>query len=142
MTLSPEGLPAVGHSLCLVVVVDDDTPVRETLVELLVDEGYAVVSAGDGREALDKLQISGAQTPCLILLDLMMPVMTGAQFRHEQQLDPKLAAIPVCLISADGNLRKKAESLGCDFLEKPVRIEQIIGVVEHHCGPGPACSGQ
>jgi CheY-like chemotaxis protein len=117
----------------VVVVVDDDPDIRGTLEDFLGEEGYGVVTAGDGREALEKLRLGTTPRPCLILLDLMMPVMNGTQFCREQQADPALASIPVCLVSADGDLPGKARALGCEFLEKPVLIQRIFDVIERHC---------
>ncbi len=116
-----------------VVVVDDDSAIREALADLLGDEGYSVVTAADGQKALDALRTPPPARPCLILLDLMMPVMSGAQFYREQQGDPELKSIPVCVLSADGNVREKAASFGGEYLAKPVRIEDVLTVVERHC---------
>lgn len=120
----------------MVLVVDDDSGIRETLAEVLHDEGYDVVTAMHGRDALDKLRADGRQ-PCVILLDLMMPVMTGGQFYAEQQKDPKLASIPVVIISADGNVANKAQPFGGEFIAKPVRVEKVLEVIHRHCGCGP-----
>src|SRR5690242_6605113 len=84
----------------LVMVVDDDDDIRETLVGLLEDEGYEVVAHPTGRDALDALQ--AGILPRVILLDLMMPVMGGGEFRPAQLGDPALASIPVILITAAG----------------------------------------
>ena len=116
----------------LVLVVDDDPDIRDSLSDVLKDEGYQVATAVDGRDALNKLRGEGC-APCLILLDLMMPVMSGPQFYAEQQRDPALAQIPVVIVSADGNIRQKAASLGRDYIAKPVRIEQVLDVVDRHC---------
>lgn len=116
----------------LVLVVDDDAAIRETMTAILADEGYAVVAAANGAEALDRLRASGAR-PCVILLDLMMPVMNGNQFFSEQQRDPELATIPVVLLSADPNVREKARAFGGDYLAKPVRIERVLDAIERHC---------
>ena len=117
----------------LIGVIDDDTGIRETLSEILADEGYEVLAAQDGRDALRQLRSEGAHKPCLILLDLMMPVMTGAQFYREQQADSSLKSIPICLLSADGDLASKAAELGVQFMAKPVRIEAVLDVVHRHC---------
>ncbi len=69
--------------------------IRESIVEFLDDNGYEAVGASDGREALQKLGASSDAPPCLILLDLMMPVMDGRTFRERQLQLPELAAIPV-----------------------------------------------
>src|SRR5262245_59582395 len=76
-----------------VLIIEDDPDIREALAEILEDEGYATVLAGNGREALDHLAKS--EMPALILLDLMMPIMDGWQFRDEQRRSPSYAAIPV-----------------------------------------------
>src|SRR5262245_23155992 len=84
----------------LVLVVDDDEEIRNALTEFLSDEGYGVVSASNGREALASLR-EGVH-PSVILLDLMMPVMDGWDFRAEQLRDPGLRDIPVVVITATG----------------------------------------
>ncbi|MCU1280778.1 MAG: Response regulator receiver protein [bacterium] len=117
----------------LVFVVDDDTAIRESLADLLIEEGYKVVTAQNGQDALDKLRLAAPGMPCVILLDLMMPVMTGSQFYAEQQKDPALASIPVVVISADGNVGARSRAFGGDYLTKPVRIETVLGAVERHC---------
>ena len=81
-----------------ILVVDDDADIRDSVAEVLEDAGYRVQQAANGREALDYLQASAY--PCIILLDLMMPVMDGPQFRAAQQSKPTLAGIPVVVISA------------------------------------------
>jgi CheY-like chemotaxis protein len=67
--------------------------------------------------------------PDVILLDLMMPVMNGWQFREEQKKDPRLAAIPVVVLSADSSLRDKAGLFGGKYLSKPVNIESLLGMI-------------
>jgi CheY-like chemotaxis protein len=117
----------------VVFVVDDDTAIRDSLADLLGEEGYTVVKAANGREALDKLRADDKGRPCVILLDLMMPVMTGAEFYAEQQLDPALSSIPVVVVSADGNVRVKAKPFGGEYLAKPVRLETVLDAIERHC---------
>jgi CheY-like chemotaxis protein len=117
----------------VILVVDDDAGIRDSLADLLDDEGYQVVTANDGRDGLAKLRQLNASRPCVILLDLMMPVMNGPQFYAEQQRDPALASIPVVVISADANVRSKAAQFGGEYLAKPVRIEQVLDVVQRHC---------
>jgi CheY-like chemotaxis protein len=123
--------PAVCERV--VLVVDDDPAIREALADLLGEEGYRVVTAMNGVEALDKLREPSQARPCVILLDLMMPLMNGHQFFAEQQQDRTLASIPIVVISADGSLRQKAAAFGGEFLAKPVRIETVLAVVERHC---------
>src|SRR5262245_23937995 len=109
-----------------VFVVDDDTAIRDSLADLLSDEGYSVRTAKNGLDALTQLRQAGTPKPCLILLDLMMPVMTGPQFYAEQQRDPTLSPIPVVVISADANIRQKALPAGGEYLAKPIRIERVL----------------
>ncbi|WP_437511764.1 response regulator [Sorangium sp. So ce1099] len=114
-----------------ILVVDDDPDIRETLAELLQEEGYAVSSAAHGGEALCALRTD--PRPGLILLDLMMPIMDGWQFRAEQKKDPELASIPVVIISATGR-DEFVSSLGAaQFLKKPINLEQLLAAVEQHC---------
>jgi CheY-like chemotaxis protein len=117
----------------VVLVVDDDEAIRESLADLLSDEGYRTMTATNGAEALDKLREPGHEPPCVILLDLMMPVMNGQQFYAQKQQDPRLTAIPVVVISADVNLRQKAIPFGGEFLAKPVRIETILETLARLC---------
>ena len=121
----------------LVLVVDDDADIRRILREVLEDEGYAVATAGDGREALDQLRALPAP-PSLILLDLMMPVMDGWQFRDVQAKDAALGGIPVIVLSADAAVQTKASSLGvAGHLKKPVQLEALLQAIQTHCA-GPA----
>jgi CheY-like chemotaxis protein len=115
-----------------ILVVEDDADIREALIGILEDEGYRVDGVGNGREALEHL--AAGPRPALILLDLMMPVMNGWQFRAAQKLDPTLADIPVVVISADGNVRQKADSLDAvGVLKKPVELDTLLAVVARYC---------
>jgi|KBSMisStaDraftv2_1062788.scaffolds.fasta_scaffold2120464_2 CheY-like chemotaxis protein len=116
----------------LLLVVDDDPAIRESLADLLNDEGYVVMTAVNGEDALARLRASDAQ-PCVILLDLMMPVMSGPEFYDEMRNDPALADIPVVVISADGGARSKVQAMGSEFIAKPVKIETVLNAVEQHC---------
>src|SRR5437870_4081718 len=84
-----------------VMVIDDDVDTRSAIATLLQSEGYAVIAAGGGREALGLLHGSKA-VPHVVLLDLMMPDMDGMDFRRAQLADDRLAPIPVILFSATG----------------------------------------
>jgi two-component system, chemotaxis family, chemotaxis protein CheY len=119
-----------GH----VLVVEDDRDIRESVVEVLQDAGYTVSAAADGREAL-KLIAAASPLPDLVLLDLMMPVMNGFQFRQEQLKCEELAAIPVLVVTADANARVKAESLGvAGFIQKPLKIQPLLDQIERLVG--------
>src|SRR5262245_34540626 len=99
-----------------VLVVDDDEMIQESIREVLHDEGYDVALAQNGVEALAKLR--AGPRPSVILLDLMMPVMDGWQFRSEQKKDGTLAAIPVIVITAAGSaVRSSIEA--DEFMTKP-----------------------
>lgn len=120
----------------LVLVVDDDPDICETLQTVLEVSGYRVAAAGNGREALRTLR-SGVR-PCLVLLDLMMPVMNGLEFRAEQSSDPAIAAVPVVVVSGDHGVAEKATAMGLEGLSKPIDIDDLLQVVGRFCGP-PAC---
>jgi CheY-like chemotaxis protein len=113
-----------------VLVVDDDKDIRDTIVELLSDEGYEVVSARDGVEALKRLR---ERPTDLVILDLMMPRMDGWQFRREQVADPHLAHIPVVVVSAYGH-RDDIEAEA--FVPKPCDLQALLDAVERHASPG------
>ena len=115
-----------------VLIVEDDFDIRAILAQILADEGYLVTEATNGAQALEKLR--GGLRPTVILLDLMMPVMSGWQFREEQLLDPELAQVPVVIISADSNLGDKARTLKVDsYLRKPVDIDALLDAVAKRC---------
>ncbi len=114
-----------------ILIVDDDADVREMLSQFFSIEGYHVATARNGQEALDHLR--QGELADLILLDLMMPVMDGWQFRVEQQRDPQLAPIPVVILSAVYNARERASLLGAvDYMQKPVEFDKLIETAERH----------
>ena len=120
-----------GARACEVMVVEDDVAIRETIRELLEEEGLRVVGAANGMEALDRLKVGGA--PCVILLDLMMPVMDGWAFRDAQRRDPDLAPIPVLVISADHGLDRQVGALGAaGYLAKPFALEELLQAVHRY----------
>jgi CheY-like chemotaxis protein len=112
-----------------VVVVDDDVDLRETLGELLADEGYDARCFENGRAALDYLRAGGA--PRLILLDLMMPEMDGWQFRREQLRDDRLARIPVVVMTATRALESSPIDAS-EVLYKPIGIDDLLEAVERN----------
>ncbi|MFT3766396.1 MAG: response regulator [Minicystis sp.] len=122
-----------GHLTDGVLVVEDDTDVREILVEILEEHGYHATPAANGLEALQRLRDEGMR-PRLILLDLMMPIMDGRTFRREQRRDPALADIPVVVLSAYLDVHGLVEDMAVQrFLEKPVDLDQLLRVVEEQC---------
>lgn len=113
-----------------VVVVEDDEAIREDLAELLADEGYAVIAARDGVDALER--IAGADVG-LFLLDLMMPRMDGWELRARLRADPAHADVPVILISGAGDGPAAAASLGvAAYLKKPFDVDRLLALVAEH----------
>ncbi len=115
----------------LVLVVDDDDAIRETACSLLEDEGYDVELAADGAAALRRL--GGPPTPALILLDLMMPVMTGSELLRALESSPGLASIPVVLMTA-AEARQETSALRYPLLRKPFGIDALLSIVSS-CSP-------
>lgn len=112
-----------------ILIVEDDTSIRDMLSECLADEGYTTVAVSDGQQGLDLLRASPA-LPGLILLDLAMPVMSGWEFLEIQQGDPRLAPIPLIVLSADSSVVKRsALGPGVRVLAKPVDINTLIDTV-------------
>jgi CheY-like chemotaxis protein len=121
-----------------ILLVEDDQAIRESLREILNDFGYPVQVAENGKIALDFLRQADV-LPALILLDLMMPVMDGYEFRTVQLADPKLAEIPTIAVSASGNLQEKADNLRVtDYLKKPIDLEMLFSLIEHYFSTPPA----
>lgn len=116
-----------------VLVVDDDKYVCDLIGAELAGQGYRAAFAANGKEALAYLK-SSALLPRLILLDLMMPVMTGWEFRRAQQQDPALADIPVAIITGLPDVKEKADAIGAvDVLYKPSRVEALAALVSRFC---------
>ena len=115
-----------------ILLVDDDAPSAEALRDILESEGYAVRTAENGQVALDALREADAYS--VILLDVMMPVMNGYEFREEQLKDPKLASIPVIVLTADGHGRLKAAQLKAKHvLQKPLSPPDLLRVIREAC---------
>jgi CheY-like chemotaxis protein len=118
-----------------VMVVDDDEDIRALLQELLEDDGYRVVSAEHGAVALDALR--AGERPCLMLVDLLMPVMDGIELIEQVRGDEKLAQIPVVVVSAASAVDPPQ---GTPILRKPVSSDVILDAVHRVCGPAsPPC---
>ena len=114
-------------------MVDDDEDIRTTIQQILEEEGYRVLAAPNGEEALRLLAAHPA--PRLILLDLMMPVMDGARFKARLTAAPRLGAVPVVIISAGGGLAHKASLMkAAGYLAKPIDLRTLMGTVEHWAG--------
>lgn len=114
----------------MILVVDDDGDIRETICDILAEEGYTVAAARNGVEALSILGQPGHV--CLILLDLMMPVMSGYQLLEERHGNPKLASVPVVVMSAHWDGRRGIDI--ADFVCKPPKLTSILAYAERYCG--------
>lgn len=114
-----------------ILVVDDDEDIRETLRLALEDEGYNVVTAANGLEALEYLRTSPA--PSLILLDLMMPAMDGWQFCAELDRQPTRTIVPVIVVSASActhAIPTSSAVVAC--IHKPVQLEGLLETIQRH----------
>lgn len=117
-----------------VLLVDDDAAVRRTIARYLAFEGFAVVEANNGQEALTYLRNGGEAS--VIVLDLRMPVMDGWAFRREQRLDPSIERIPVVVLSgADADRFPELDAAAA--FEKPVKMAQVAGAVRRLCETAP-----
>ncbi len=106
-----------------VLVVDDESDIRDAVAEVLADEGYVVHGAGDGAEALRKAR---AVRPSVVLLDLMMPGMNGWEFRAAQKGDPDIQDIPVIVLSALGRV---SGIDAADYIQKPFDLDRLLTAV-------------
>jgi CheY-like chemotaxis protein len=116
-----------------VLVVEDDSDVRQALLEVLQDNDYEPVAAENGEEALARL-LSAAARPCVILLDMMMPVMDGWTFRAAQANDPDFRSIPVVVLTAHASAPRVAKDMdAAGFLRKPVKLDMLLATVQRFC---------
>jgi CheY-like chemotaxis protein len=114
-----------------VLVVDDDADVRDLLAAVLKSEGYEVLTAENGAAALSVLRET---LPDLIVLDLMMPVMNGWEFRETQRAYPEYAAIPVVCLSGHHAAHAHAAALGIsECIQKPLDVDYLVEVVRRLC---------
>jgi CheY-like chemotaxis protein len=116
-----------------VLIVEDDAAIREELTAILEQEGYEIVTASDGRSAIERLH--WGLRPAVILLDLRMNVMTGWEFRAEQRKDAAVADIPVIAMTTG---RWKPEDLNefPDHIAKPIDIPALRNMLDRYCEPG------
>jgi two-component system response regulator AtoC len=110
-----------------ILVVEDDTDVRESIREVLEDAGYHVTTASNGREGLDRLEVA---RPSLILLDLMMPVMSGPELLAI--LQQRGSDVPVVVVSAYCDHADESAGVA-GFISKPVRLQKLLDTVREYC---------
>ncbi len=114
----------------VVLVVEDEEEARDFLQEILQLEGFEARGCANGAEALDYLNRSAE--PCLIILDLRMPVMDGPQFRAAMLKNPRLTAIPIIVLTA-ADPAAAAGLAAVRVLRKPINVEALVNVVRQHC---------
>lgn len=122
----------------VLLVVEDDYLIRTSLQMLLEMEGYQTHAVENGEEALRYLKTS-ATLPCLIVLDLMMPVMDGVEFRLHQLADPEIATVPILVVTGKSDIRDVEALAPLDVLRKPFQPSQVLGIINRVCpsaGPG------
>ena len=113
-----------------VFIIEDDPDTREMLAKFLELEGYHVEMAANGQQALDRL--AHGTPACVIVLDLMMPVMDGWQFRRVQVEDARLSKIPTIVVSAAG--RERMAHISADaYLAKPIDMDELLSRVSEFC---------
>ena len=116
-----------------VMVIEDDRDVRDSIFEVLEDHEYEPLTASNGQEALERLR-DPSRRPCVILLDVMMPVMDGWGFRAAQNQDAELKAIPVVVLTAHASAAETARDMhAAGFLKKPVELDALLAAVQRHC---------
>lgn len=122
-----------------IMTVDDDEEIRSSLSLLLETEGFQTIHAKNGRVALDYLlATSDDQLPDLILLDFMMPVMSGDAFCKTMDTYERLSKIPVVMMTAGGNLIKLMDSVDKEadgYLSKPMDIQSVLSMIEYFLKP-------
>jgi CheY-like chemotaxis protein len=115
-----------------ILVVEDDADLRDSVCEVLKVEGFRTACAANGREALDWLQKNSR--PCAILLDLMMPVMSGSELHAELVKDPHLSPIPVIVLSALDEARQRRHvGSARAYLKKPIDPDVLVCAVQRFC---------
>jgi DNA-binding response OmpR family regulator len=120
-----------------VLIVEDDAASREMLAAVLTRAGFQAVGAEDGLEALHLLRTVRHQTPttpCLVLLDLNMPRLSGQEFRRAQLADPVVATVPIVVMSGAVDATTRATMLGAvATLVKPIDVTALLDTVQRHC---------
>jgi CheY-like chemotaxis protein len=114
-----------------VLVIEDDKDIRESLVDVLELEGFQVIGACHGREGLERLRSETELLPDAVIVDLMMPVMNGMEFRAAQLADPRLAAVPLIVMSADNRAVERSQEMrSAVCIRKPLQIEDLLSALD------------
>jgi CheY-like chemotaxis protein len=118
-----------------VLLVEDEPDVRQSLREIIEEEGYRVADVADGRQALEYLRAH--EPPTVVLLDLMMPVMDGWQVLRAMRADAALARIPVIVISAAAQATLDevvAQGGASSYIRKPIALDRLLAALKRICG--------
>ena len=119
-----------ARAMPLILVVDDEYDIRDLIAEALALEGFDVSTASNGKDALEQAR---ANPPDLILLDLMMPVMSGWEFMEAQRRDPELASIPVLVVTASFDSEVEGAAA---LMRKPFDLDTLLPTVARLCDGG------
>jgi CheY-like chemotaxis protein len=115
-----------------ILVVEDEQPVQQLVADLLDDEGYHVLIAGDGAQALALVH---TERPHLVITDLMMPVMDGIELCRRLRADEQTRAVPIVVMTAAGRGRSEAARADA-YLAKPFDLDVLLELVVSYVGPG------
>ncbi|HET6280700.1 MAG TPA: response regulator [Polyangia bacterium] len=121
-----------------VLLVEDDLDIRDILQDVLEREGYDVVPAGNGKQAIDFLTMNQPARADLVILDLMMPLVSGWEVLQRMRTDPSLAAIPVIVLSAVTSDKPNGAH---KFISKPFTLDMIFSAVRECLGDGNGGGG-
>jgi CheY-like chemotaxis protein len=117
-----------------ILIIEDDAEIRATLKDLFDSVGYSTALAVQGQDAMTQLE-AGLE-PKLALVDMMMPIMDGAQFCAAIRAHARFKTLPLYIVTASGMTQTRAKELGAEgFLAKPVKVEALLELVERYVGP-------
>lgn len=122
-----------------ILLAEDDLEIRDIVQELLEEKGYDVIPARTGKQALDFLSLDPRSPPDLVILDLMMPIVTGWQVLEAIQHDPMLSKVPVVILTAMSQDRPTGAAA---FLRKPFQVEALLETVQRLGGVATGAVGQ
>ncbi|MDB4971705.1 MAG: Transcriptional regulatory protein [Myxococcaceae bacterium] len=114
-----------------ILLVEDDPDIREVTAEILRESGYDVCEAEDGQGALEQLE-GMSEVPCLVLLDLSMPIMTGQELLQQLKKSERFARLPVVVVSGAGWTHADVPDAN-EFISKPPSVAQLLQVVREFC---------
>ncbi len=119
----------MAQHISSILVVEDDIDIRSALVQILRLEGHSTAEASNGKEALE--YIRNNPRPCMVLLDMMMPIMSGRQFLDVFKDEPESSKVPVVIISA---VADRVDTSGAkEFIKKPLDVPKLLEVVAKYC---------